>query len=93
MIGLHDSQELHIESRRHLHQQDQTNDDASASGRVLAVSTAVELQEAIENGVAHIQIHSHMALSTLPLRPLRESTLTAVLGGVPSTVLSIEVWH
>eukprot|EP00892_Ulva_mutabilis_P005951 jgi/Ulvmu1/3728/UM173_0001.1 len=78
--------------RRQLNQQD---DLAQISGpgsleHVLAVTSPVELQEAIENGVAHIEIQSHMALSTLPLRPLRQSALTAVLGGVPGTVLSIQ---
>lgn len=65
--------------------------EAGPAEEVLAVSTPVELQRAIENGSPHIQIRSHMALSALPLLPLTNSALTAVLGGIPSTVLSIQV--
>lgn len=77
--------------RRRLHQAAVASGDSPASEQVLAVFTPVELQEAIANGAPHIEIQQHMALSTLRLRALRNSELTAVLGGVPSTVLSIQV--
>lgn len=86
-----DMQDMHSTFTRRLHQNEQGSAGSGASEQVLAVFTPVELQQAIEDGVTHIEIQQHMALSTLPLRGLRNSELTAVLGGVPSSVLSIQV--
>lgn len=75
---------------RRLLQAAEVQDDSAGPPRILTVFNPGELQDAIEDGVEHIEIQQHMALSTLRLRELRDSELTAVLGGVPRSTLTIK---
>lgn len=55
-------------------------------GEVTVVTTAAALQEAVECGMPHIEIQSHLDLTTLDL-----ASTFRLLGTIPPTVKSIRV--